>query len=248
MTDDIGAPSLSDEVRSELTLPTVPGPESCNACRGWAFPNEPICNSCALVSEQLGLPWIPVVPVTLYCKPSRLRDWLTHYKKGEEAYEPDYSIKLTAILSSFVDANERILGELFGPWDAVTVVPSTSRQPPHPMYGVLEGTSLGSATQALLTRTDAPIAHRAANAAAFEANANVRPGMRVLLVDDVFTTGSYSQSAGSALSAVGAIPAAILAIGRRVNPEFDPVASRVWQRQRELPFDYHRSAYDLAPL
>jgi orotate phosphoribosyltransferase len=63
-------------------------------------------------------------------------------------------------------------------------------------------------------------------------------GKKLLLLDDVYTTGSRSQSAASALTAAGANIVGIMVIGRRVNPDYSEDAMRVWARQSAVPFRF----------
>jgi orotate phosphoribosyltransferase len=66
-------------------------------------------------------------------------------------------------------------------------------------------------------------------------------GERILLVDDVFTTGSRAQSAASALQIAGGTVPAIMVLARRINPEFNSTASTVWHRQESIDFDFTTS-------
>ena len=51
-------------------------------------------------------------------------------------------------------------------------------------------------------------------------------GERVLLVDDIWTTGARAQTAAAALLAAGASTVAALVIGRFINPGFGDNAAR----------------------
>ena len=61
---------------------------------------------------------------------------------------------------------------------------------------------------------------------------------RILLLDDVFTTGARSQSAATALQAAGAQVPVIVAIARRFNPDWRPEAQTWWDRQLDIPFSW----------
>ncbi|WP_133671862.1 MULTISPECIES: ComF family protein [unclassified Rathayibacter] len=84
-----------------------------------------------------------------------------------------------------------------------------------------------------LIRTGPEVRHRFANRNAFETTEDVS-GRHLLLLDDVYTTGSYAQSASNALRAAGAEVTSLVAIGRGVNPEYSEEARFLWERQQEL--------------
>ncbi|TDE31042.1 phosphoribosyltransferase [Actinomadura sp. 6K520] len=65
-------------------------------------------------------------------------------------------------------------------------------------------------------------------------------GLRILLVDDVYTTGARSQSAASALQLAGATVVGIVAIGRRINPGYNDFSLRLWKEQRAQSFQFGR--------
>ncbi len=62
--------------------------------------------------------------------------------------------------------------------------------------------------------------------------------MRVLVIDDTFTSGSRSQSAASALQLAGASVVAVVPIGRYINPDFNERTGEYWNRQRGVGFDF----------
>jgi orotate phosphoribosyltransferase len=64
--------------------------------------------------------------------------------------------------------------------------------------------------------------------------------IRILLVDDVYTTGARSQSAASALQLAGAIIVGIVAIGRRINPDYNDFSRRLWLAQCSQEFNFDR--------
>jgi hypothetical protein len=72
---------------------------------------------------------------------------------------------------------------------------------------------------------------------------NLKAGIdrRILLVEDAYVTGARSQQAAAALAKRGAEVAAILTIGRRVNPEHSVTAARFWSTHSSVPFDFARS-------
>jgi orotate phosphoribosyltransferase len=63
-------------------------------------------------------------------------------------------------------------------------------------------------------------------------------GLRVVLIDDTFTSGATFQSAASTLSRAGARVVAGVVIGRVINPDFDDESRELWERQRGERFDF----------
>ncbi len=65
--------------------------------------------------------------------------------------------------------------------------------------------------------------------------------MRLLVVDDVYTTGARANSAAAALRDAGALITGLLVLARRVNPDSYAQASALWSQQTAEPFDWTRS-------
>ena len=89
----------------------------------------------------------------------------------------------------------------------------------------------------LLRRGPGETAHRKPDRHAFEPTTGVA-GRRVLLLDDVFTTGARSQSAAYALEEAGAAVPAIVVVARRINPDWRPEVAEWWKRQLAIPFSW----------
>src|SRR5213078_4874955 len=99
--------------------------------------------------------------------------------------------------------------------DLVCVVPSSERPPPHPLVQVLDAhvTHLASRREELLVRGHGKLGHRRPSIDAFVPTKDLT-GKRVLLVDDVYTTGARAQSAAYTLERAGAHVQAVLVIAR----------------------------------
>lgn len=86
--------SNSDDISRHLVHPPTDGPAVCVHCRSWANGRDGQCHNCRDVESMLGEVW-NVLPISLYVKPSELRDWLKFYKpSGGEEYDPKYGSKL----------------------------------------------------------------------------------------------------------------------------------------------------------
>ncbi len=130
--------------------------------------------------------------------------------------------------------------------DGVVVVPSTDRLPPHPFVAVLDSLHLDVPLVHGLVRTAAHLGFRRPNPQGYAVTDAVRHGMRLLVADDVYTTGARANSAASALRAAGAHVAGLLVLARRVNPDRYEPAADLWARQTAESFDWGRSPV-LAP-
>ncbi|MGY1885221.1 ComF family protein [Blastococcus sp. SYSU DS0753] len=180
--------------------------------------------------------------MSLYMKPSLLRDWLTQYKgrlaDEDEPYVPEYAAFVRALLGRFLIERGGDLVSVFGLVDGIVVVPSTDRPPPHPLADVLTSLNLDTPVLDILRRGPGPLGFRRPHPEAYEVRAAVALPRRVLLVDDVYTTGSRVNSAAYALRANGVEVAGFLAIARRVNPAWKPEVGAFWDRQKALAYDW----------
>lgn len=219
-----------------VTVPTQ-GPDVCPICRGHRDQTDDLCDSCTVCHQILGS-LRPVVPISLYAKPSTMRDRLRDYKDSDDAStRRRLSREVAALIERFFIQHNDSLAHRLGSWDTVCVVPSTDREPPHPLAQALSNHDAGSLgpLEQLLRRGSGEIAHRKPNGRAFESTTAVAD-RRVLLLDDVFTTGARSQSAAFALREAGAEVPAIVVVARRINPDWRPEVAEWWKRQLAIPF------------
>ena len=234
-----GLVTLGNELTSECVTVPRDGPDVCPVCRGQRDDSARLCESCELCETQLSYVH-PVVPISLYAKPSPMRDRLRHYKDSDDAAERGRLGREVAALIErfFVEHSDHLEGRV-GLWDAVCVVPSTEREPPHPLERALVDHTARACGgfETLLCRGPGEIAHRKPNRRAFEPVGRVA-GRRVLLLDDVLTTGARCQSAASALTAAGADVVLIVVVARRINPDWRPEAAPWWTRQLDIPFSW----------
>lgn len=231
--------ALSDELARDCVAVPPHGPDVCPICRGQRDDAEDLCESCARCECQLSSVQ-SVVPMTLYAKPSAMRDRLRFYKDSEDATErSQLGWEIAALAQRFFHEHGDYLAGRYGKWDAVCIVPSTTRQPPHPLQFALarHAADVRAPLELLLQRGTGEIAHRKANTRAFEPVTEVA-GRSVLLLDDVFTTGARSQSAARALEVAGAKVPIIVVIARRINPGWRPEAAEWWVRQLKVPFSW----------
>jgi adenine/guanine phosphoribosyltransferase-like PRPP-binding protein len=79
--------------------------------------------------------------------------------------------------------------------------------------------------------------HNQASDAAYVVTGDVAD-VRVLLVDDTFTSGARAESAASALQLAGGRVVAMVPIGRVIKREFSEESAALLDRAREEPFDF----------
>ncbi len=231
--------ALGNKLGSECVTVPQNGPDVCPICRGQRDGTVRLCESCTLCESQLSK-LHPVTPISLYAKPSPMRDRLRYYKDGDDPAERRrLGQEVAALVERFFFEHRDYLEGRFGRWDAVCVVPSSEREPPHPLAQALANSTAGACggVEMLLRRGTGEIAHRRANRRAFEPVGRVK-GRRVLLLDDVLTTGARCQSAASALTVSGADVVLIVVVARRINPDWQPEAGPWWNRQVDTPFSW----------
>lgn len=231
--------SLGDSLAQDCVTVPIGGPDVCPVCRGHRDETDELCDSCAVCHEELGS-LRPVVPMSLYAKPSTMRDRLRGYKDSDDAEtRRQLSREVAALVERFFIQHSASLACSPGPWDTVCVVPSTDREPPHPLVRSLtdHGADSCGPLEPLLQRGPERPAHRRPSRQAFKTMTRMT-GRRVLLLDDVFTTGARSQSAAYALEDAGAAVPAIVVIARRINPGWRPEVADWWERQFAAPFSW----------
>lgn len=228
---------VEGDENDELVLPPFDVKDACPGCRSVKYePLEDLCENCRLNTEQLSGFRVAVEPITLYKKPSRLRDWLTFYKSEDERLEDREAVAAVAhILGRFIGANTEWLDDLAP--DYLVVVPSTRRPPPHPLQIVVESLDIGLDVNPVVQRTPVPLGFREASAEAYEASGAVR-GDRILLLDDVYTSGARAQSAAAALEIAGAQVVSLAVLGRRINPSYRPRAAELFEQQQSRRFEW----------
>jgi hypothetical protein len=234
---------VSDALVPELVAPGS-GESICPTCRSWLDrEGEPRCTNCEEVAAVLQRPPLPIAVVSWYRKPSSLRDWLTQYKGTQDGSEPAveaYGELVTALFGRMLFEHGDELARRAGGIDSIAVVPSTSRPAPHPLVRVLDALRLDVPLVDLLHRTAGDLGFRNPSKGAYLADSAVSAG-RVLLVDDVYTTGARSNSAAFALQAAGHQVAGLLVLARRINPDYDERVAAMWALQAAKDFDWRTS-------
>ena len=225
---------LAESLVSELVPPPRPGPGICPRCRTWSDqPDDAVCSNCTRVYDVLGEPALTLDVITLYRKPSALRDWLTSYKgrtDGSDPHIPEFEHNIRAIAGRFFHDHTPRLADRGGGLDCLVVVPSTQRVPPHPLENLLSTIELPAPLQPLLVRGPGELDFNNPAADGYQLASDMQ-SQRVLLVDDVYTTGAHVNSAATALRAGGHTVTGAFVLARRIRPEYHPDAQSLWDRQ-----------------
>jgi predicted amidophosphoribosyltransferase len=228
---------------ASCTLPRAGTANTCTVCHGPAADGYRCCWSCSVVARRLRVSTAPrlpgcdapiapirrppVVPITLFRPGSPIHRALVGYKSGHEAAERAALARdVVDLIGLFLARHSRCIANVAGGgWDRIEIVPSTRRLGvPHPLARALGCSPLLARREARVLRLGkTPLDHLAPAATAFTADGG--PG-RVLLLDDVFTTGAHAFSAARALQLSGIEVVAIVPVGRVVHT--DDERSRCW--------------------
>lgn len=217
----------------------------CSTCHGPAAAGKATCFSCAVLSDQLGaLP--DVVPLFLFSLGSPVHSALVGYKAGtSRAGRTARSKALTEVLGSWLKHHTSCL--LGDTKDALVVpVPSSSGgrvswHGAHPLETVCDeaaSRSIRLRARAVLVPGLRPPARLHASASGFTVDPTTDvSGRTVLVVDDMFVSGSRSLSAAAALTRAGARVAAVVPLGRLVRPDHNSATAAFWAARCRLAFD-----------
>ncbi|MFI9388180.1 hypothetical protein [Kutzneria sp. NPDC052558] len=125
-------------------------------------------------------------------------------------------------------------------------MPSTRGLAPHPLSAML-GRTIGQTSQRYrnLLRVGADRGNRVFDPSRFDTDADLT-GLRVLLVDDTWTTGANAQSAAARLRLAGAERVAVIVLGRWFDADH-PAASSYVAQVRESLFDWFTCCLDRSP-
>jgi hypothetical protein len=221
----------------------------CVICHNAPKTGYPYCSSCFRTMRQVAAPLMLVVPISLYRVGEQLHTVLRGYKDSpDERVRDRHLMQVAATLHRFLrDHGPCIEGTAGQAWDKITVVPSTEGRDEHPLErAIMLGRSAGAQYRSLL-EPERPerIQHGQASNLGFRVSGEV-DGVRVLLVDDTFTTGATLQSAASTLTRAGAIVVAGVVVGRVINPDFDDETRELWERQRDQRFDFDVCCLEMA--
>lgn len=175
-----------------------------------------MCTSCRDVAVALQRPPVPVSAVALVDPRSASYRALRQYKSGEPGVAALQSQWLSGLLRQFVERHLHCVAP--EGVDATVIVPSSrgGRPMPHPFESIVRAARSFPELLDALEPGAGVIAHRRPASDGYRVRRDVA-GRRVLLVDDVYTTGAHLQSAVTVLEEAGARCVQPLVVGRFVR-------------------------------
>jgi hypothetical protein len=233
---------FTDPYAAAYTPPPYIGSGVCDVCHGAPLTGDARCWSCRQTTQSASRPVELVVPISLYELGGQLHTVLKDYKRSTDSTVRDrHRLQVAATLHRFLrDHGDHIRAAAGGDWDTITIIPSKqSGREPHALEQVIMmGRSIRALYRPLLEPWEPDTIGRAvASDRGFRATTSVR-GLRVLMLDDTFTSGATFQSAASALALAGATVVAGVVIGRVIHPEFSEETRELWDAQDAIPFDF----------
>lgn len=213
----------SDTLSAAMRNPAPAGDRVCRICHAFHDPAFERCFSCGRQPDVIDV----VVPITYALAGGQMYRALFDYKNDPfERVQRHHAIRLAAVLWRFLDAHEKCVAGAAGvaEFDVVTTVPSktTERDERRPWLRRIVGEWVGATSsrwRRVLRPNDPPVTGRFYDAGRYVGTAPL-DGQRVLLIDDLWVTGSSIQSAAKALRQAGATHVAAVVIGRYQKPDF----------------------------
>jgi predicted amidophosphoribosyltransferase len=241
---------LAESYRNILVPVPPSGPGVCATCHRDVSGPHRRCYRCKAHRETAAdLLADIVVPISMAFAGEQFADDLRQYKRSpRDAVRKEKQRRLAAVLANHLRAHERCVATACGVprFDVVTSVPSTKGLDPHPLSTMLSRT-IGQTSQRYrdLLRVGADRGDRVFDPARFDTDDDLA-GLRVLLVDDTWTTGANAQSAAARLRLAGAERVAVVVLGRRFDADH-PTASSYVAQARESLFDWFTCCLDQSP-
>jgi predicted amidophosphoribosyltransferase len=202
----------------------LPGPEVCRVCCGALEGPHELCWSCREVRRRLGRgrQLNSLTPVSLTKRGNGLYAALRQYKGKPTSIAARQKRRLAELVGGFCERHLWCAAPDGA--DVVTVVPSL--QVPTEIHPLLETLHmvpvLDGAVHEVLSVESAAMERNAPDPGAYRCDASLVAGKRVLLVDDVYTTGAHMHSAACTIEDAGARSVSLVALARYQDPGWPP--------------------------
>ncbi len=220
----LGATSMKGN-NTMTSPPPAPSPPTllansdlCICCLDIALHGDSLCTNCSNWREILGAPPIGVTSMCLYNRQSPIRELLVGYKDPTNPQRKHQTTTLINLLYTWIGTSTPLDRTLPDGVDGCVVVPSTKRRRSY-LGEALSKRPLPRYGQSLdvLQATPHQPEQRLASTTRFTTTQQLT-NKRLVLIDDVYTTGATAQSAAHTLQAAGADVTSIIVVGRRINP------------------------------
>jgi predicted amidophosphoribosyltransferase len=215
-----------------------PGDGVCPICFNLINTSDRPCRACLTTENHLDA----LLPISYTVGGDPLHMRLVSYKREADSFVPIALSQLAAMLDAFLGQHERCLGG-GRRFDLVTTVPSSdpNRDRFHPLRRIVSQIVPVTAARhrRLLLPGDAHVRPHVFDLRRFQAIERLS-GERILLVDDLWTTGASAQSAAASLHRAGAAAVAAVVIGRYLSPGYRDNLPRL--RTIAGGFDWSRCA------
>lgn len=194
----------------------------CRVCHTFIAPGFDTCRVCFRHANHLDA----VVPITYSEDRQQMHHALRAYKEGPPSAAQRFAhVRLTAILWRFIERHEPCVARAAGvtSFDRVTVVPSSTPAAddarPNLRKMVRWTQPLAGRFERLLRPTGA-VPDRDRDERRYTPTQRI-DGVKVLLIDDTWVSGSHAQSAAHALRTAGTTHIACVVIGRHLHPGWE---------------------------
>jgi predicted amidophosphoribosyltransferase len=200
------------------------------------------CYACASGERHLSA----LLPISYSLGCGHLHHVLSDYKRETGLPAARAVNELAAILTRFLVEHEDCLAGTAGVerFDVVTTVPAgdRARDDWHPLRLLVERRvpPVRSRFERLLVRSPVTVPARRFDPRRFEVTRRL-DGLRVLLIDDTWTTGASAQSAAAALREAGAVAVGAVVAGRHLRRGWQDNDERI--RRGAGAFDWSRCAF-----
>jgi predicted amidophosphoribosyltransferase len=195
------------------------------------------CYACTRHPEVLDA----MVPISYSVAHEQLHHALASYKRLTGDVARRLALQLAAVLWRFLELHEACVARAADSdaFEVVTTVPSgdRTRDERHPLRWIVSElvAPTRSRYQQLLHRSNVAVEPRMFKPEKFVVQSTMH-GQAVLVIDDMWTTGSNAESAAAALKAAGAGRVAALVVGRHVNRDWNGNDRAL--RNLTTPFDW----------